>query len=143
MKKFKKPKPVKKIRRSGRWIKWNNKLDQYGILIELADVSHLSKRAFSTGYLSPKVLKKWRNKSKKRLDSGYCKRPNKCVWLPATIFKKEIFSKYSPPKFWWRCLKCGCVTNYVWEHELSEPMLNAYRKHTRVFGEEAEELIEE
>ena len=135
MKKFKKIEPIKKIR-GKRWAKWNEKLSRYDILIDLADIGHLSQRAYATGYLSPKTIKKWKSKSRRRFNSDYCKDPKKCLWLPATVTKDVGLNKYGTPKFWWRCLKCGCVTNFVWDNEISEPLLNAYRAFTRPLNEE-------
>jgi len=122
-----------------RWAKWNTKLEPHDTTIDLADIGHLSKRAYATGYLSRKVIKKWRSRARKTINSGYCKGP--CQWLPATVLKIVSLNKYGKPSFWWRCRKCGCVTKWVWDDELSLPMLNAYREHTRNKEEEENRSI--
>ena len=108
------------------WAKWNNKLERFDITIDLADIGHISKRAYATGYLSPKVIKKWRKRGKKSMEKGSCQ--STCQWLPARIFKSSYLTEKS---FWWRCRKCHCITKWIWEDEISEPLLNAYREHTR------------
>ena len=110
---------------------------KYNYLItDLADIKHFSAKARATGTIGHRAFKKWKRKSKKRLHFGYCK--GNCRWLPSTVLREEIaLNKYSrEKKFWWICTKCRSITQWVWEHELSEPMLNAYKEHTRVLTDE-------
>ena len=123
-----------------RWARWNSKLDRYDITIDLAELRTISQRALQTGYVSRKVLKKWRKRGGRVIAKGCCSRHKKeCVWLPATVMKDPYFKLDGRRTFWWACKNCRSVTEWVWEHELSEPMLNAYREHTRKHGAEEED----
>ena len=121
-----------------KWARRNEKLSQYDITIDLANIRTLSEKAYRTGLVSRRVLKKWRKRGDREVYRGSCIRQKKsCVWIPASILKD--INKWSTEKaFWWICRKCGSVTNWVWEHELSEPMLNAYREHTRKYSDEGD-----
>lgn len=116
-----------------KWARWNEKLSKHDITIDLANIRTISEKAYRTGFISKRVLKKWRKRGNQSLQRSSCMRNKKqCRWVPASTLKDT--DTWSTKKtFWWACLKCGSVTEWVWEHELSEPMLNAYRDHTRKY----------
>jgi len=124
-----------KYQKKRQWTVWNDKLDRYDMIIDLANIKTLSQKALRTGKLSRKVIKKWKSRGRKALKSCSCSRKHKaCLWLPSTVTNAVSIDKWSEKKhFWWRCLRCRCITAWVWEHELSESMLNAYKEHTKVY----------
>ena len=136
MKKFVKPK-VKKIYR---WAHCSLKLYKYSILIDMANIKHVSLKANQTGKIKRRTLKKWKARAKCSL--GEFK--HKCSWVPSTVLLGENpLDKYTGQlRFWWVCRKCRSVTQWVWEHELSEPMLSAYRKNTRPYDSEDSNSLE-
>lgn len=116
-----------KMNKNAVYARCNKKLDYLDLTVDIANIGHFSRRAYQTGFVPAKTIKKWRKRGERHLQSGYCSGQH--AWLPATVIKetKELGLKKS---FWWRCRKCGCITKWVWEDELSEPMLNAYREQT-------------
>lgn len=119
------------MRRKFKWARWNNKLDKYSLYIDLANIRTLSTRALATGYISPKVINKWRRRSRLESGMGSCyKKHEKCAWLPMSIFKYKYDNLGMSTKFWWCCRKCRTITTTIEDSELSGPMLSAYKQYT-------------
>ena len=127
---------MSKKKKTYHWVYCPPKLSRHDITIDLADIKHFSIRMKQTGKLSRKVLKKWRARDYANTRINRCK--NNCQWLP-----ELKLHKWHDFRFMWRCNKCRCSTAWVWEHELSEPLLAAYKEHTRVYDDEAKQAVAE
>lgn len=123
------------------WKHFPERLRRYDMTIDLANIGHLSIKAKTTGKIKRRTLRKWRNRDYANTRKGSSCRfgGHKCNWVPATIFNKEsIYKRFPsarPTRFEWQCTKCHCTTAWVYEHELTEPMLNAYKEHTKNYDD--------
>jgi len=67
---------------------WNKKLENFDMLIDLAEINTLSQKMYNTGKISKKVIKKWRVRAEKVM--SYCRKPDSCNW--ALRIEKENIS---------------------------------------------------
>jgi len=119
---------------------WNFKLERFDFTIDLAEIKRLSIKMRVTGVVSKKVLKKWRKRERKNIHKGMC---DKCSWLPdVVVYGKKALEFHTDTSMWWACRKCHCVTAWVWEDEVSEPMRSAYKEFTKKRGDSTPQGIE-
>lgn len=124
-----------KPRKPQHWAVWNEKLDEYTIYIDLADIRHLSRKMYETGKISKKVLKKWCKRDYSRKHKAWCGHKGsirqKCSWLPASVFHKYNHKNYNFEIFHWHCRYCGSETQWVYDDEISQELAEAYTLHTK------------
>lgn len=119
------------------WQKIPVKLEWNDMDIDIGEIKHASIKMKTTGKISRKVLRKWRKRDYAQCRKGSCRfHGHKCLWVPASVFatarSKEMDKLFSrQPKFHWACVHCHCVCDWVWQHELTKPMLNAFKQYTR------------
>ena len=105
------------------------KLEIYDLTLELGNIKHVSIKMKQTGKVSARVLKKWRKRDVTREDRSWCYK--ECKYLPYID---------AQGKFWWRCRKCRCVTDWAWDSEVSDSLAKAYpnniKRHEDYRGEE-------
>ena len=128
MKRFRK-RPTKNThnQKKRHWQIWNNKLDKHDLTIDLADIKHISKKMFATGYISRKVLKKWNARDYTRKSDMFMDSSHEHKWLPYIVFNKRHAGLFQTQHFWWYCRKCRCTTTGIYDTEVSEPLRNAYQ----------------
>lgn len=101
------------------------RIDKHDLLIDLAQVKHLSKKMKETGQISRKVLKKWKNRAKKILYPT-CKHTG--GWLPYTVIPNHS-KHFTQRTFWWWCRQCRSISTAVWEDEISETQRREYAEY--------------
>ena len=112
---------------------WNKKLENFDMLIDLAEIKTLSQKMYNTGKISKKIIKKWRVRSEKVL--RFCKKPYKCNM----VLRPRTDIKYF--KLNWICTKCRCSTQWLFEDEVSEPLRNAYKGTDKLKNREEYEKL--
>lgn len=110
---------------------WNENLERYDVLIDCADIKTLSRKMYETGKVSKKVLKKWRQRDKK--DTSYKRGCCSQHWLPEAVFSGRKSSKH----FYWRCRKCHCTTNFIFDHEATPSQLKEYASYIRIWNHDS------
>ena len=128
---MRKQKSSKKCKYKRKESKYNRKLNNLNIIIELAGIIHVSIRAKTTGKVLNRTLKKWKSKANTYFFSKKRTKIHKCEWLPERVFKNATISSIFSDRMWWKCRKCGCITSGLYDYEVSEPMRIAYAKYLK------------
>jgi hypothetical protein len=103
-------------------------LRNFGMLIELGEIKHLSIYMKITGKVSSRVQKKWHKRMDRELDT-YTKCKHR--WLPATVLGKKY--NLLGDMFWWQCSKCHNSCNYLYHYEIDGPLATEYSEHIREY----------